>query len=187
VLVFSFIGYKSREVKVSGNSQNIKVALQENIEALQEVVTTGPPTRKKLHMAEMAPQPTMSIGYEYDAKDYQQPQWNTEEYDAINENIFHDAIRNPLSTFSIDVDAASYSNVRRFINNGQRPPKDAVRIEELVNYFDYDYSQPSGDHPFEVITEISSAPWNPKHKLIHIGLQGKKIPTENLPPSNLVF
>jgi Ca-activated chloride channel homolog len=89
--------------------------------------------------------------------------------------------------FSIDVDAASYSNMRRFINNGQRPPKDAVRIEELVNYFDYDYSQPKDDHPFNIITEISSAPWNAKHKLVHIGLQGKRIPTENLPPSNLVF
>jgi Ca-activated chloride channel family protein len=118
---------------------------------------------------------------------YQEPQHNTEEYDGIQENIFHEAMRNPLSTFSIDVDAASYSNMRRFINNGQRPPKDAVRIEEMVNYFDYDYSQPKNDHPFNIITEISTAPWNQKHKLVHIGLQGKIIPTENLPPSNLVF
>ena len=113
-------------------------------------------------------------------QEYYQPQGNTEEYDAINENIFHEATRNPLSTFSIDVDAASYSNIRRFINNGQRPPKDAVRIEEMVNYFDYDYKQPKDEHPFAVITEISTAPWNPQHKLVHIGLQGKKIPTENL-------
>jgi Ca-activated chloride channel family protein len=117
----------------------------------------------------------------------QQPQWNTEEYDGINENIFHDALKNPLSTFSIDVDAASYSNIRRFINNGQRPPKDAVRIEEMINYFDYEYNQPTNEHPFEVLTEISTAPWNAKHKLVHVGLQGKKIPTENLPASNLVF
>ena len=120
-------------------------------------------------------------------QDYSALQWNTEEYDAINENIFHEALKNPLSTFSIDVDAASYSNVRRFINSGQRPPKDAVRIEEMVNYFDYDYDQPKGEDPFAVITEISTAPWNSKHKLIHIGLQGKKIPTDKLPPSNLVF
>ena len=124
----------------------------------------------------------------YEAKqDYQQPQWNTEEYDGIEENIFREALKNPLSTFSIDVDAASYSNVRRFINNGQRPPKDAVRIEELVNYFDYDYEQPKNDDPFAFHTEISTAPWNNKHKLVHIGLQGKTIPTEKLPPSNLVF
>ncbi len=77
--------------------------------------------------------------------------------------------------------------MRRFINNGQRPPKDAVRIEEMVNYFDYSYEQPKDDHPFSVITEISQAPWNNKHKLVHIGLQGKKISTENLPSSNLVF
>lgn len=118
---------------------------------------------------------------------YTQPQWNTEEYDGINENIFHGALQNPLSTFSIDVDAASYSNIRRFIHNGQRPPKDAVRIEEMINYFTYDYKQPKGKDPFSIYTEISTAPWNSNHKLVHIGLQGKIIPTENLPPSNLVF
>jgi Ca-activated chloride channel family protein len=119
--------------------------------------------------------------------DAQPEHFNTEEYDAIEENIFHDAIKNPLSTFSIDVDAASYSNVRRFINNGMAPPIDAVRIEELINYFDYDYQQPKGDDPFAVVTEVSVVSWNEKHKLVHIGLQGKKIPTHNLPPSNLVF
>jgi len=120
-------------------------------------------------------------------EDYTQPQWNTEEYDGINENIFHGALQNPLSTFSIDVDAASYSNIRRFIHNGQRPPKDAVRIEEMINYFTYDYRQPRGNDPFSIYTEISTAPWNNQHKLVHIGLQGKIIPTENLPSSNLVF
>lgn len=115
------------------------------------------------------------------------PEWNTEEYDGINENIFHGALQNPLSTFSIDVDAASYSNIRRFINSGQRPPKDAVRIEEMINYFQYDYAQPKGNDPFSIYTEVSNAPWNENHKLVHIGLQGKKIPTENLPASNLVF
>jgi Ca-activated chloride channel family protein len=129
-------------------------------------------------------QPLMSGGYYAEEK---AEQWNTEAYNTINENIFHDALRNPLSTFSIDVDAASYSNMRRFISNGQQPPKDAVRIEEMVNYFDYDYQQPKGEDPFNIYTEISAAPWNAKHKLVHIGLQGKKIPTDNLPASNLVF
>lgn len=110
-----------------------------------------------------------------------------EAYDRIEENPFQRASKNPLSTFSIDVDAASYSNVRRFINNGQLPPKDAVRIEELINYFNYEYPQPESDRPFSVSTEISQAPWNPNHRLVHIGLQGKQISTENLPPSNLVF
>jgi Ca-activated chloride channel homolog len=115
------------------------------------------------------------------------PAYNTEEYDGINENIFLDALKTPLSTFSIDVDAASYSNVRRFLTNGERPPKDAVRIEEMINYFDYDYGQPQGDDPFSINTEISVAPWNTKHKLVHIGLQGRNVPKENLPPTNLVF
>ncbi|HWA32800.1 MAG TPA: VWA domain-containing protein, partial [Cyclobacteriaceae bacterium] len=123
----------------------------------------------------------------YYAEPERQPEFNTEDYAGINENIFHGALKNPLSTFSIDVDAASYSNMRRFIQNGQRPPVDAVRIEEMVNYFDYDYKQPEGEDPFSIYTEISTAPWNEKHKLVHVGLQGKKIPTENLPAANIVF
>ncbi len=113
--------------------------------------------------------------------------YNTEAYNTIVENEFLGTVTNPLSTFSIDVDAASYSNIRRFIHQGMRPPKDAVRIEEMINYFTYDYEQPKDEHPFAIHTEISEAPWNTKHKLIHIGLQGKQIPTDNLPPSNLVF
>ncbi|HEY3403662.1 MAG TPA: von Willebrand factor type A domain-containing protein [Ohtaekwangia sp.] len=187
-LVFSFVGMKSLEAKI-GTSNQINISLTEDTTSLSEVVVTGY-TTKPMKSQVGAPAVAMDkmTGYvNYESEFSQAPVWNTEEYDAINENIFHDAVRNPLSTFSIDVDAASYSNMRRFINLGQRPPKDAVRIEELVNYFDYDYTQPQTDHPFEVITEISTAPWNSKHKLVHIGLQGKKIPTENLPPSNLVF
>ncbi|MDT4898394.1 MAG: Ca-activated chloride channel [Acidobacteriota bacterium] len=112
---------------------------------------------------------------------------NTEQYSHIDENPFLEVARAPLSTFSIDVDTASYSNTRRFLKDGQLPPKDAVRIEELINYFSYDYPQPVGDAPFSVTAEISAAPWNPSHRLVHIGLQGKRIATENLPPANLVF
>jgi Ca-activated chloride channel family protein len=177
-LAFSFAGMRTQEVRI-GTRSIINVALEPEVARLQEIVTR-PATKDRKSYGGMH--------YELAApSEWHQPEWNTEEYDGINENIFHDALRNPLSTFSIDVDAASYSNVRRFINNGQRPPKDAVRIEELVNYFDYDYTQPAGEHPFNIITEISSAPWNAKHKLVHIGLQGRRIPTENLPPSNLVF
>src|SRR5688572_15279362 len=187
-LIFSFIGLKSQEVKI-GTRSVVHVAMTMDVTQLSETVVMGYGRSKvkkdksaagAKHAYTAAPSmPTQDM--------YQQPQYNTEEYDAVQENIFHDALRNPLSTFSIDVDAASYSNMRRFINNGQRPPKDAVRIEEMVNYFDYDYPQPTGDHPFNIITEISTAPWNAQHKLVHIGLQGKKIPTDNLPPSNLVF
>ncbi|UCE67839.1 MAG: VWA domain-containing protein [Candidatus Zixiibacteriota bacterium] len=113
--------------------------------------------------------------------------FNTENYNAIHENEFLNAASNPLSTFSIDVDAASYSNVRRFINDNRLPPIDAVRIEEMINYFSYDYPQPRGRHPFSVTTEVSECPWERSHKLIHIGLQGEEIPVDDLPPANLVF
>jgi Ca-activated chloride channel family protein len=201
-LVFSFIGLKSQEIKI-GNSNRIDVQLSADQTNLSEVVVTGygqehelhgrvagvavnkrklfGPKHAKAEAMDMAYQPSPAQVYEAEQ------QFNTEEYDGITENIFHDALRNPLSTFSIDVDAASYANIRRFIQGGQRPPKDAVRIEEMVNYFRYDYPQPQGEDPFSINTEISSAPWNEKHKLVLIGLQGKNIPKENLPPSNMVF
>jgi Ca-activated chloride channel family protein len=113
--------------------------------------------------------------------------FNTEAYDRIYGNAFLAVGANPLSTFSIDVDRASYSNVRRFIRGGHLPLKDAVRIEELINYFTYDYPDPIGDHPFSVTTEVATAPWNPLHKLVRIGLQGERIDSGQLPPSNLVF
>ena len=112
---------------------------------------------------------------------------NTEDYDNIVENKFLSATQNPLSTFSIDVDEAAYSNVRRYLQNGTIPPAGAVRIEEMINYFDYDYVKPANGEPFTVNTEIAECPWNPQHKLVHIGLQGKEIPVDNLPPSNMVF
>lgn len=119
--------------------------------------------------------------------DTENSNFNTEGYDHIVENPFLKVTDNPLSTFSIDVDAASYSNVRRFINNGQLPPAGAVRIEEMINYFSYKYPQPNDDAPFSINTEMAACPWNDKHQLILVGLQGKKIETENLPASNLVF
>ncbi len=188
-LVFALVGYQTQEIK-TGARGVINVALTLDQMSVEKVIAADQEGRKPYKKDRMASPAESKAMYETafaQPQDYGTPQWNTEEYDAINENIFHEALKNPLSTFSIDVDAASYSNVRRFINNGQRPPKDAVRIEEMVNYFDYDYVQPRLEDPFAVVTEISTAPWNRKHKLIHIGLQGRKIPTEKLPPSNLVF
>lgn len=115
------------------------------------------------------------------------PNMNTEEYDKIVDNEFMDVKQNPLSTFSIDVDNAAYSNVRRFLQSNQMPDKGAVRIEEMINYFDYDYPDPTGVHPFSFNTEISDCPWNKENKLIHIGIQGKKLDYNDLRPSNLVF
>jgi Ca-activated chloride channel family protein len=112
---------------------------------------------------------------------------NTEEYDRIVENDFKDAKNNPLSTFSIDVDNASYSNVRRIIESGNLPEKGAVRIEEFINYFEYSYPQPKGNDPFSITTEVWDAPWAKGHQLVRVGLQGKSLDYENLKPSNLVF
>ncbi|MCU0447710.1 MAG: VWA domain-containing protein [Microscillaceae bacterium] len=112
---------------------------------------------------------------------------NSEEYDKPQENPFLAVKQVPLSTFSIDVDNAAYSNIRRFLTMSQLPPPGAVRIEEMINYFDYEYPQPTGEHPFALYTELEVCPWNPKHQLIHIGLQGKSLNYNDLRPSNLVF
>ncbi len=115
------------------------------------------------------------------------PELGAEQYNAIVENPFLQAAGNPLSTFSIDVDAASYSNVRRFLNSGHLPPADAVRIEEMVNYFDYQYDTPQDGRPFAVHTELAACPWQPDHQLLLVNLQGQKIDVGQLPASNLVF
>ncbi len=115
------------------------------------------------------------------------PEFNTEEYDRIYENVFKKVITDPVSTFSIDVDTASYSNVRRFLKYDEMPPKDAVRIEEMINYFNYDYPDPEGTHPFSITTEISNCPWNGENYVLHVGLKGKPIDYEDIRPSNLVF
>lgn len=113
--------------------------------------------------------------------------YDREGYDAIVENGFKSVTEQPLSTFSIDVDAASYSNLRRFINNQQLPPAGAVRIEEMINYFSYQYPQPVENKPFSINTELTTCPWNTNHQLLLVGLQGRQIDLKDLPPSNLVF
>ncbi len=141
-------------------------------------VTTGTINQEGIKDNEIVPPPQKEI----DEKPF-----NTEDYDNIVENKFLAATQNPLSTFSIDVDEAAYSNVRRYLENGSMPPAGAVRIEEMINYFDYVYPKPENGEPFTVNTEISECPWSPQHKLVHIGLQGKEIPVNNLPASNMVF
>jgi Ca-activated chloride channel homolog len=146
----------------------------------------GTPENNVYHEA-----PVREIEMKDALSDYEPDQYkqihNTEAYNTIVENEFLASTNNPLSTFSIDVDGASYSNSRRFIQSGTLPPKDAVRIEEYINYFDYSYPQPKSEHPFSITTEVSECPWNKEHKLIHIGLQGKRIPFEQIAPMNLVF
>ena len=208
VLVFSAIGMETKEVKVKGRSK-IDVSLTLSTNTMSEVVVVGyGQARKKEMTGSVATvQPSQLYGsrsYDqqlqgkvagiyiqgdqgYYTNDKPREDFEREGYDHITENKFLKVTDNPLSTFSIDVDAASYSNVRRFLNNGQLPPAGAVRIEEMVNYFKYEYPQPENKDPFSINTEISDAPWNKEHKLVLIGLQGKKIPVENLPASNLVF
>jgi len=111
----------------------------------------------------------------------------TETYERLYENPFLPVAEQPLSTFSLDVDTASYANVRRFLNNGQRPPRDAVRIEELINYFPYRYDPPTGNDPFAVYLEVGPCPWNPEHRLARIGIKGKEIADHKRPQCNLVF
>ncbi len=180
-LVITSVGYKSQEVIINKRSV-INIKLVANATAFQEVVVTALGSNKD-----------KKINYSHDMLSkapgiyFNQEEFNTEDYDHIRENGFHKVTVDPLSTFSIDVDAASYSNVRRFLNSGQLPPAGAVRTEEMINYFKYNYPQPSDKHPFSITTEMSACPWNNNHKLVMIGLQGKNIPVENLPASNLVF
>jgi Ca-activated chloride channel family protein len=194
VLMPGFQAVKQTGVNVKSNR---KTKVNFTLQFEGNVISPVKPTELELAeeksadklMRNMQPnvQAVVTGGMRKEAHYRHQPDWNTEEYDRIYENRFLLALQNPLSTFSIDVDTASYSNVRRFINSNQFPYKDAVRIEEMINYFSYDYPQPQKDHPFSITTEISVAPWNTSHRLIHIGLQGKSLESKKLPPSNLVF
>ena len=138
---------------------------------------------------------TSNDGAEYatgktaEVSDYYIPQvaYNTEEYNSIDESNFKAVATSPLSTFAADVDTASYANIRRFVNSGELPPADAVRIEEMLNYFHYDYPQPKDGEPFSVTTEISACPWNPDTKLMMVGMQAKQVDELEKKPSNLVF
>jgi len=189
-LVVSFVGYETKEIKI-GNNSRFDVVMKPASTAMNEVVVVGYGVQRKTSVTgSVSTISGKSFGYSSTSpysNGYYRGDFNTEEYDRITENNFHKVTDDPLSTFSIDVDAASYSNVRRFLNSNQLPPADAVRVEEMINYFHYDYPQPVEKDPFSIHTEISNCPWNAKHKLVMIGLQGKKIPAENLPVSNLVF
>ena len=179
VLLFRFIGYKEEKRVVE--SVKLDVKMKTDDVALEECVVVGYGTMKTKAVtgAYVAVCPTAM--YDMDAR------MNTEEYDRIQENGFKSVADTPLSTFSIDVDPASYSNMRRFINRGELPPADAIRTEELVNYFSYDYPKPTGDDPVKITVEAGTCTWNTAHRLVRIGLKAKEIPTEQLPASNLVF
>ncbi|WP_372933876.1 vWA domain-containing protein, partial [Mariniphaga sediminis] len=182
MLVFSFVGMESEKISI-GKEDIINVMLKVANVAMEEIMVVGHGSRAKMQLTSSVSSFSASDGVRY----MPAPDWNTENYATIRENGFRNAKANPLSTFSIDVDNASYSNVRRFINQGLLPPEDAVRVEEMINYFSYDYPEPTGEHPFSVTTELAGCPWNPNHYLMHVGLKGKSFDNTELPPSNLVF
>ncbi|MDB5131261.1 MAG: hypothetical protein JWR02_1010 [Mucilaginibacter sp.] len=212
-LSFSFTGYQTKTVK-PGKNNILNVYLEADSHTLAEVVVTGYAVKQKrditasVSVINAAPAKTLaeksllqSQVAGVSVRDRSAVTLNSirttqisnpasitdESYKNISENGFNDVISNPLSTFSVDVDAASYSNVRRYINNGQLPPPDAVRIEEMINYFHYNLSGPTNNDPVAIHTELSSAPWNSNHRLLRIGLKAKTIDVNKLPPSNLVF
>jgi Ca-activated chloride channel family protein len=196
-IVFSGVGLGMVEEKIAGRTIINVIMKRQVLNATEVVVTALGQTRQAKELgysttrvlSGKVPGLTVVSGDmgSYYRTDVDEELLSREGYDHISENRFLKTTDNPLSTFSIDVDAASYSNVRRFISQGQLPPAGAVRVEEMINYFHYEYPQPSGDTPFSINTEITDAPWNKEHKLVLIGLQGKKISADNLPPSNLVF
>ncbi len=182
-LVASFIGYDTVRVEdvliTPGAERRLDVALEPADVPLEHVRAMS--LNAAMDVGAAAAVSTAYRGW------HPPPGFNTEDYARIEENKWMSVEANPLSTFAIDVDGASYSNIRRFITEGERPPRDAVRVEELINYFGYDYPEPDGDHPFSVTTEVAPAPWKPEHRLVHIGLQGRRIDDADRPASNLVF
>ncbi|MBD2769780.1 von Willebrand factor type A domain-containing protein [Hymenobacter sp. BT664] len=210
VLVFQFVGYKSVERPV-GQAHTINLTLEADTKQLSEVVVTSTsrpvqksrsPRKVKENRAARGLKGESLADAEYDAiSDARAPQASPvvmpardeagagDTYAHVQENGFFDAKKVPLSTFSLDVDNASYTNVRRFLNEGQLPPRDAVRVEEMLNYFHYSYPAPlaTSPDPVRVSTELAACPWNPAHQLARIGIQARKVETAQLPPANLVF
>ncbi|HOI80624.1 MAG TPA: von Willebrand factor type A domain-containing protein, partial [Petrimonas sp.] len=184
-LTFSYIGYLIQEIKVK--KLQLDVYLKQDEATLDEVVVVAFGTQKKNAVAGSVMR-VADQSYYLSSVIFPYPrEVNTEEYEAFKENRFLSAIQHPLSTFSLDVDGASYSNIRRMINQGQMPSKDVVRVEEIVNYFNYDYPQPSDGYPVRIVTETAVCPWNKKHNMVRIGVKAKEIPSETLPVSNFVF
>jgi Ca-activated chloride channel family protein len=185
VLVFSLAGYNTAEEKINNRSV-INVKLNSEVAdsvSLSENVVVGYGAKEEKASVKYVP----AVACDRASFQRYNNNFNTEGFAAVAENGFKNVKNNPLSTFSIDVDNASYSNIRRFINSGSLPPADAVRIEEMINYFKYNYPEPNGVHPFSVYTELAICPWNRNHTLLQVGLRGKSIDKSSLPPSNLVF
>jgi Ca-activated chloride channel family protein len=198
-LLISYVGYKSNQVTVKDSI--IKVFLEDNSEELNEVVVMGYGAIsrhsvsssvatikcKDLNLNNYSSVDNALQGRAVGINLQQNNINKDEEYSSYKENRFVTSKEQPLSTFSLDVDAASYSNMRRIINQGSLPPKDAVRIEELINYFSYDYPKPTGTDPLRISHETTTCPWDETHQLVKIGVKAREIASESLPASNFVF
>ncbi len=181
IIRFSYIGYKTKKVKANRKIINVKLYPDNNLLMEECVITSDEVSNRAVSSKQMAVRSLGMPALIYDRYA------NREEYSHNDENRFKSPVKDPLSTFSIDVDAASYSNIRRFINQGEMPPKDAVRIEEMINYFNYNYPKPTGNDPVRITTEVGICPWNKTHRLVQIGLKAREIESKNLPASNFVF
>nr|WP_321405553.1 von Willebrand factor type A domain-containing protein [uncultured Carboxylicivirga sp.] len=191
VLVFSFVGMKEEQIAVKGKKV-INVVMKNNLVAVEECVVVGYGARQKRSITgaiSNSLKGNTSGGWirGYANHNAYDKEFNTESYASVSENGYKQVTDEPLSTFSVDVDRASYTNIRRFLNQGQLPPEGSVRVEEMINYFDYDYELPDDEHPFSVGSEMAVCPWNNDHYLLKVGLKGMEIDKENLPASNLVF
>lgn len=197
-LEVSYIGYKTKRVKITEKKMN--VFMKQDVDLLKEVVVIGYGSQQTMNMTG-AVMPVQAAGMRVRGlspdrvhRSFSPPLFppfkqevSTEEYESFSENRFLTAAQNPLSTFSLDVDAASYGNIRRLINQGELPRRDAVRVEEMINYFSYNYPQPTDGHPVRIITEVAASPWNKQTQLVRIGVKAREIPSETLPASNFVF
>ena len=182
-LVFMFIGYMAREIEV--NKAQLDVYLKSDLRSMEEVVVVAFGNQKRANVVGATTQRVITVN-DWSHRLPMQPQ-NSEEYEPFRENRFFSVNKNPLSTFSMDVDVASYGNIRRMINQGQIPEKDAVRVEEMINYFNYDYPQPKDGQPVSIVAETAGCPWNRNTQLVRIGIKTKEIPSEMLPAGNFVF
>ncbi len=191
-IVAQYIGYSTfvKNIEVKADSILI-VDIEMEIELVESKAITisaeRPLIMQEMKISRVQSEAVSFLAMSYPANRMQFPVSNTEEYSKIDETGFLEVTANPLSTFAADVDAASYANVRRFIMQGKYPYADAVRTEELVNYFSYDYEEPRSNDPLSINLEYSDCPWNDENQLIHIGLRGKSLQRDEEISSNLVF
>jgi len=188
-LEFSYLGYITQRVEVKRKGK-VDVAMVQDNRTLDEVVIMGYTPKAKQSVVGSAQIVAALSGQVANANIRRMPyisDQNQESYQKIKENKFINPMKEPLSTFAADVDAASYSNIRRFINAGNLPDKDAIRVEEMINYFQYKVAGPKNGEPVNIVTELTKAPWNDAHQLMRVTLKAKDIPTDKLKASNLVF